>query len=161
VREVFSLAEHSSGGTRIISALRGFGATRRQRSSVVVLSDFRDPDLSLAAKAGVRSLATLAREHQLLSIALVDPHEANLPRAGRVRIEDPERPGATRLLDTNADDLRERYRAAFRASAAALEKRLRRAGSDVTWLRSDRDPLTVLTRAFGARALRPRAGRAA
>ena len=161
LRELFSLAQHSSGGTRLIPALRGFGATRRGRSSIVILSDFRDPDLWLATTAGVRSLAPLAREHQLLSIALVDPHEMNLPRAGRVRIEDPERPTDTRLLDTNADDLRARYRAAFRTSAAALDKRLRRAGSDVTWLRSDRDPLTALTRALGARALRLRPGRAA
>ena len=163
LQQLFALARSPSGGTRVVPALRRLGASRREHSSIVVVSDFRDRELLDGPGEHVPSLALLAREHELLSLVLVDPHEANLPRVGRVRVEDPEIDGATRLLDTHSQELRERYRAAFRVKSAELARRLRRAGSEVAWLRSDGDPLRVLTHALSARtrALAPRSGRAA
>lgn len=149
--------DEPTGGTFIAPAVDAARASLKRPGVVVLLSDFRDPTL-LAADTSVRTagdaLTSLNQRHDIVSIVLYDPREESLPRAGLIRVADPESPGETWLLNSNRARSRSRYRRAWAARAAALERTLRAAGSEVVWLRSDRDPLRTLARFFRARAAR-------
>ena len=87
-----------------------------------------------------------------ISAVLIDPREEELPGVGAVRIEDPERPGATLVLRTGSRRARRRYRQAAAAWRRRLETELRRSGAETLWLRTDRSPLYTLGRFFQERA---------
>jgi len=136
----------------------GLEALREQadaRGVCVLLSDFRDArDPPGGASPFAGALAALARRHDLVSIALYDPREASLPHVGLVRLEDPERPGRTSVLDTGRASVRIAHRRAWARRVQMLERTLRSAGSDVVWMRTDRDPLGTLMHYFRRRAAR-------
>ena len=150
-------AGEPSGETRIDLVLEDLLLHSRHRSVAVLLSDFRDASL-LANERGKTSsrLVALGRGHDLVSIALYDPREESLPKAGLLRLIDPERPGRTLLLNSNSARARTRYQRACRARRRTLDRLLRGAGSDVLWLRTDRDPLRALMHFFRQRSSRSR-----
>lgn len=154
-------AREPAGRTRIEAGIEGLLAHARARSIAILLSDFRPgsgADLTLLgpASTGIRSpLSSLARGHDLVTAILHDPREESLPRAGLVRVQDPEA-ARTLLVNSNSARTRARYRRAWAARAASLERSLRSFGSDVLWLRTDRDPLQTLTRFFHSRSARSR-----
>lgn len=155
-------AREPLGGTRIEAGIDGLLAHAKTRSVAILLSDFRPgsgADLTLfgAASAGARSpLSNLSRRHDLVTAILHDPREESLPRAGLIRVRDPET-ARTLLLNSNSARTRARYQRAWSARAANLEHNLRSAGSDVLWMRTDRDPLQTLMRFFHSRSARTRA----
>ncbi|MEE8581853.1 MAG: DUF58 domain-containing protein [Myxococcota bacterium] len=154
IRSAARTAGAASGGTRLDAAIDGLLALGRQRGVVVLLSDFgqlgwtKDP-----ASGGVITarLATLAQRHDLVSIVLHDPADEILPRAGLVRLADPERPGSRRVVNTGSARVRRRYERAWQARRNELERSLRAAGSDVLWMRTDRAPLKILLHFFEQR----------
>jgi len=122
---------------------------------VFLISDFRPTaDVDGARRSLAPAIGRLAARRDIVSIVVTDPRDRTLPDVGRIRIGDPERPTRTRVLDTHDPDVRVRYAAAARQRAHALERDLRRAGSDVVWLPTDHDPLRVLARFFYERAAR-------
>ena len=139
------------------SGLRALHRRTRQRGVALLLSDFRDAELLPPAPDLPRlraALAPLTRLHDVIAAVVVDRREEELPRVGTVRIEDPERPGATLLLRTTSRRARERYREACAAWRRRLEVELRRSGAETLWLRTDRSPLYALGRFFQERAAR-------
>ena len=152
IRAAVEAAEASTGGTRLAAGLRALRIQARRRAVVVVISDFRDPELPPAALR--EELASLGRRHDLVAALVVDPRELAIPRIGPVRIADPERPGHVRLLDTGSRRTVARYRAAALAAQRRLELELRRSGADVLRLRTDHSPLYALGRFFQERAAR-------
>ena len=143
-----------AGSTRIAVAIRALRAATRQRSVLVLLSDFLDPAL-VAPDAGLcDELGRLARRHQLVAIGVHDARERELLPAGGVRVEDPERPGSSWLLASSSRRARSRYREAAAARAEAIATALRRCGADSLWLEAGQSPLHRL-----ARFLHERAGR--
>jgi len=168
IRAAVRMAEASAGETQLASAIERTLETARQRATVILLSDFRDPELAAAlasrdprgvsarpippgARALRSSLVALSRRHDLVSIVLSDPREEALPRVGLVRVDDPELPGSTWLLDSGSAHARDRYRRAFTQRKRALDRGLEALGSDVLWLRTDRDPLRRLMIYFAKR----------
>ena len=155
-------AREPAGRTRIEAGIEGLLAHARARSVAILLSDFRPgsgTDVSLlgAAGAGRQSpLSNLSRRHDLVTAILHDPREESLPRAGLIRVRDPEA-ARTLLVNSNSARTRARYRRAWAARAATLERSLRSVGSDVLWMRTDRDPLQTLMRFFHSRSARSRA----
>jgi uncharacterized protein (DUF58 family) len=153
VIEAIAGASHpSDGGTSIAAGIEGLLVQARSQAVAILLSDFRTEGIADPAPG----LANLARRHDLVSMILHDPAEERLPRAGLVRLRDPEG-SRSLLLNTNSAKVRARYRRAWASRAAGLERSLRAEGSDVLWLRTDRDPLQTLMRFFQQRAARPRA----
>ncbi len=158
IRTAAVCAGRAAGRTRLapgLEALRAAGP----KAICALISDFRDPELLDAD--GERSpawsaLAATARRHDVVSLVLHDPREESLPRAGLVRLRDPERPGRSLLIHTGRARSRARYRRAWAAWRQAVERALRSAGSEVLLLRSDRDPLPPLMQFFRERASRPR-----
>jgi uncharacterized protein (DUF58 family) len=157
IRSALEWAGAPRGATKLALGLRALGAHARRRSVLILLSDFRDPELfaptgekgELAAE-----LTALARRHDVIAAPLLDPAEEELPRVGPLRITDPERPGVVRIVHTGRQRVRQRYRAAARARRQRLEAELRRCGAELLWLRTDRSPLHALGRFFRERAAR-------
>jgi uncharacterized protein (DUF58 family) len=174
IRAAVEAAATPAGKTRIAVGLRGLLADTRRRASVVLLSDFRDPRLlpgdGVSADRELadsefggpefgnwelrRALSGLARRCDVAAAVVFDPREERLPSAGPVRVADPERPGATFVLDTGSRRARDRYRAACAVRRSRLNRALRRSGVEPLWLRSDQSPLYALGRFFQQRATR-------
>ncbi len=153
------------GDTRIGAGLRAVFAATRRRAVVVVISDFRDPEMFPASEfpasknsAVGTEFGELARRHDVVAAVVVDPREETLPDAGPIRVMDPERPGRVLVLNSGSRRVRDRYRAACSAWRSRIEADLRRCGADTLWIRTDRDPLFALGSFFRNRASR-RSGR--
>jgi len=99
------------GATSLGQALRRAGALARQRSVVVVVSDFRGP------RDWRRPLLEVAGRHDVVAVEIRDPREQELPNAGTLWLVDPET-GRQLRVDTRSERLRRRF-----AVAAADERR--------------------------------------
>lgn len=115
--------------TDLAETLDFVGRVLRRRAVVNVVSDF------MAPKPWDRSLAALARRHQVSCFMVHDPLESAVPDVGLLEIEDAET-GKRRLVDT----------ASLRGAASEAERiaRLRRAGAWARAVRTDEDPFFQL-----------------
>jgi uncharacterized protein (DUF58 family) len=153
IRALVECAGQSAGETRLAAALARARtrSLRSRRSMVFLLSDLRDDDLD-APGAALTELLALARRHDVIAAVLHNPLEDELPDVGTLRLADPEHAGRTLVLRTGRPAVRAQYRAAAVRRRRAVELRLRGAGADVLWLRTDRDPVRALVRFFAAHA---------
>jgi len=106
-------AESPSGAASAASlggALASTGALARQKSLVVVVSDFRGP------QDWRRPLLELAGRHDVVAVEIRDPREQELTNVGLLWLVDPET-GRQLRVDTRSQRLRERF-----AMAAAAER---------------------------------------
>ena len=90
------------GATSIGSALTQIAKIARQRSLVVVVSDFRGPPDWRS------SLLEVASRHAVVAVEIRDPREQALPNIGHVWLVDPET-GRKLHVDTSRRRLRERF----------------------------------------------------
>ncbi|HEV2106258.1 MAG TPA: DUF58 domain-containing protein [Candidatus Eisenbacteria bacterium] len=142
LRDVLDV-EPVPGGTRLGEAARFLARALRRRSLVFWISDFED-------RLDVRDWRVLARRHELTALALRDPRDEALPRAGWVLLEDLES-GARRLVNTSSGAVRQRYAATARERRRAVEQTLARAQCPVVDVRTDRPYVAALMRYFGSR----------
>lgn len=98
------------GATSLGAALRRTGSFARQRSVVLLVSDFRGP------RDWRRPLLELAGRHDVIAVEIRDPREQELPNAGALWLVDPET-GRQLRVDTRSARLRSRF-----AAAAAAER---------------------------------------
>lgn len=138
------------GSARLAAAVDRLRAIARRRATVLLLTDFRDASLDAAGLR--RQVAALGARHDVIALPLRDPAEIELPDVGTLRIADPRRPAATRLLATSRSGVRTQYRNAAETRKNAIDQSLRHAGADVQWLRCDESPLPKLARLFASRA---------
>ncbi len=113
LRLMLALGEEGEGAgaaPALSPALELLGAVARQRSLVVVVSDFRGPHDWRPA------LADVSARHEVLAVEVRDPREDALVDVGEVWFSDPET-GHKLRVDTSDAGLRERF-----AEAAALER---------------------------------------
>ena len=112
LRKEDALGPRTEGESASIGeAMRRVGNMARQRSYVVVVSDFRGP------RDWRRSLLQLSGRHHVVAVEIRDPREQELPKFGILRLVDPET-GRQLKVDTSSDALRSRF-----AEAAAKERR--------------------------------------
>jgi uncharacterized protein (DUF58 family) len=110
-----------SGSGSLRDALELADKVARQRSLVVVVSDFR-------GRADWRSpLLRLAGRHAVLAVEVRDPREQELADVGELRLVDPET-GRQLRVDTGDRGLRERFSAAAADERRALVTSLATAG---------------------------------
>jgi uncharacterized protein (DUF58 family) len=105
------------GATSLAEALRRTNALARQRSFVVVVSDFRGP------RDWRRRLLELASRHDVLAVEVRDPREQELANVGMLWLVDPET-GRQLRVDTRSRSLRERFAAAAGAERTAVARAL-------------------------------------
>jgi uncharacterized protein (DUF58 family) len=139
-RDAAAGAMRAPGGspTSIGEALGRAGAVARQRSYVVVVSDFRGP------RDWRRPMVALGGRHHVVAVEIRDAREQELPKLGVLRLVDPET-GRQLKVDTTS----QRVRAGF-AAAAAEERRavaadLAAAGARHVVLETHGDWLRALT----------------
>lgn len=105
------------GTTSIGEALAQIGRVARQRSLVVVVSDFRGPRDFRAP------LLQLAARHTVVAVEIRDPREQELPNVGHLWLVDPET-GRKLHVDTAKRRLRERFAQAAEEERADLAREL-------------------------------------
>jgi uncharacterized protein (DUF58 family) len=111
LREESEESQRRVGATSLGEAIRRTDALARQRSFVVLVSDFRGPE------DWRRPLLQLAGRHDVVAVEIRDPREQELPSAGELWLVDPET-GRQLRVDTRSAKLRRRF-----ADAAAEERR--------------------------------------
>jgi len=97
--------------TSVGEALKRAGTMARQRSYIVVISDFRGP------RDWRRPLLVPGSRHHVVAIEIRDAREQELPKFGQLRLVDPET-GRQLRVDSSSDRLRRDF-----AAAAAEERR--------------------------------------
>jgi uncharacterized protein (DUF58 family) len=113
--------EERIGATSLGAALIRTGSLARQRSLVVVVSDFRGP------RDWRGPLLDLAGRHDVVALEVRDPREQQLPNVGALWLVDPET-GQLLRVDTRSRRLRERFAAAAADERRELEHMLASAG---------------------------------
>ena len=109
------------GPTFLGEALIRTGSVARQRSIVVLISDFRGP------RDWRRPLLELAGRHDVVAVEIRDPREQELPNAGALWLVDPET-GRQLRVDTRSERLRARFAAAAAAERAEVARLFTSAG---------------------------------
>jgi uncharacterized protein (DUF58 family) len=112
----------NAGATSLGEALRRTGNLAKQRSAVIVVSDFRGP------LDWRRPLLELAGRHDVVAVEIRDPREQELPNAGVLWLVDPET-GRQLRADTRSEQLRARFATAAAAERAELARVLAAAGA--------------------------------
>ena len=135
-------SENPAGATSLEEGISRAGAMTRQRSLVVVVSDFRGP------QDWRRPLLELASRHDVVAVEIRDPREQELANVGFLRLVDPET-GRQLRVDTRSRRLRERFAAAASAERAQVARAFTSVGvrhvvltTSGDWLR----PLVVFLR---------------
>jgi len=103
------------------AAVAQAGAIARQRSLVVVVSDFRGP------RDWRRRLLQVAGRHDVVAVEVRDPREQELSNVGLLWLVDPET-GRQLRVDTRSRRLRERFAAAAAAERGEIEREFASAG---------------------------------
>jgi uncharacterized protein (DUF58 family) len=109
------------GSTPLGEALHQLGAVARQRSLVVVVSDFRGP------LDWREALLAVAGAHEVLAVEIRDPREQELPDVGPIWLVDPET-GRHLRIDTRSERLRRRFALAAGEERLELARLLASAG---------------------------------
>jgi uncharacterized protein (DUF58 family) len=109
------------GATALGEAVRRTGALARQRSLVVVVSDYRGD------RGWQRPLLELAGHHDVVAVEIRDPREQELTDVGLLYLVDPET-GRQLRVDTRSRRLRERFAMAAAAERAQVARELSSAG---------------------------------
>ena len=126
------------GATSIGEALQRLGNLARQRSYVVVVSDFRGP------RDWRRPLLMLGGRHDVVAIEIRDPREQELPRFGQLRLVDPET-GRQLKVDTSSERLRAQFAAAAAGERREVAAEIASAGARHVVLATEGDWLRELT----------------
>lgn len=140
------LDHESARGTRLGASARFLTRTLKRRSLVFWISDFED-------RLEASDWRVMAARHELTALAVRDPADDQLPRAGWVLLEDLET-GKRRLVDTNSEALRRRYAQGARDRRRAAEAALAQALCPVVEIRTDKPYVPSLVQYFKQRKSR-------
>ena len=145
IRDLLSF-EPARHGTNIAGAMAYASRLLRNRSVVVIISDFRD-------KGWEQQLRSLSSQHDVVAITVDDPREIEIPDVGWIEMVDAETDEKV-LVDTSSRDARMRIRIGAEEQRQARRAALEYAGADQVALRTDRPYVQPLHDAFARRAAR-------
>jgi uncharacterized protein (DUF58 family) len=122
IREILAF-DGQGKGTNIAEALRYLNGVLKKRSIAFLFSDFQDSGYDTP-------LRIAAKRHDFVGVHVHDLRERELPKAGILRMRDPET-GRERWLDTADRKLRQQWTANYDQQMAGVEQLFRQAGSDI------------------------------
>lgn len=99
------------------------------------------------------TLALTHQRHDLISVALTDPRESELPNVGLITLEDAET-GELVEIDTGNQAMRDRYRQLAAERRSAFQSNMRKKGLDWIEASSEGPYLPALRQLFARRAAR-------
>jgi len=153
VREILFF-EPKRRGTNLVRVLRFAHQVVRRQAVAFLLSDFLGPSPEDGANGELRrALELVHRRHDLVAMVVSDHRESELPRIGRVTLEDAET-GEQIEIDTSDEVVRDRFRHQTERRREDLRQTLRGTGIDTLEIDSDRPYLAPLRRFFRTRAAR-------
>lgn len=113
--------QSAAGATSLAEGIARTGAFARQRSLVVLVSDFR------GIQDWQRPLLELAGRHDVVAVEIRDPREQELSSVGLLWLVDPET-GRQLRVDTRSRRLRERFAAAATTERVQVTRAIAAAG---------------------------------
>ena len=128
----------SGAATSVGGALQRVGALARQRSYIVVVSDFRGP------RDWRRPLLVLGGRHHVVAVEIRDAREQELPKFGQLRLVDPET-GRQLKVDTSSERVRSQFAAAAAQERREVAAEITSTGARHVVLRTEGDWLRELT----------------
>jgi uncharacterized protein (DUF58 family) len=137
------------------AALDYLNRVQRRKSVVFLISDFLDNNAPHAAPESplFSTLALTHQRHDLISIALSDPREFELPEVGLITLEDAET-GEMVEIDTGSRQVRQRYAQLAAERRSYFQSGMRKKGLDWIEARTDGPYLPALRQLFARRASR-------
>ena len=145
IREILTL-QATGNGTSISTALEYLNRVARRRCVVFLISDFQD-------KGYDKALRVARRRHDIVSICISDPREAELPAVRFNELQDAET-GRRALIDTASAAFRRAFHMRKVAAAETRKRDLRRLRSDSVELTTGQSYVEPLIRLFHAREAR-------
>jgi uncharacterized protein (DUF58 family) len=134
------------------AALDYLNRVQRRKTVVFLISDFLD-ESQPATRDLFSTLALTNQRHDLISIALSDPRESELPAVGLITLEDAET-GEMVEVDTGNKNIRQRYAALARKRKESFQTNMRKKGLDWIEAHTDQPYLPALRNLFARRANR-------
>jgi uncharacterized protein (DUF58 family) len=138
IRELLAI-EPEGKGTDIGAALEFMNKVQKKRAIVFLVSDLQDRNWQ-------KQLQIANRRHDVVAVSTNDAAETELPRAGLMRIEDPET-GNTCVIDTSSKRVRRAWTQLANESRIAIEQTLRRSRVDQIKVKTG-EPFTRALRQF-------------
>jgi len=147
--------EPNGKGTNHKATLDYLNRVQARKTVVFLISDFLDKHSTLPSSHSplFNILALTNQRHDLVSIALSDPRESELPNVGLITLEDAET-GEMVEINTNSKKVREHYAALARDRRAHFESNMRKKGLDWIEASTDQPYLPALRQLFARRASR-------
>jgi uncharacterized protein (DUF58 family) len=142
-------APTENGPTRLRDLLDAAASLTKRRSTLFVVSDF------ISEPGWERSLALLARRHEVVAVRVLDPLELDLPDLGLLTMRDSET-GEQLLVDTHDAGFRKRFVRIAAQREAELRQGLTKAGVDALELATDGDLVDAVVRFADMRKRRAR-----
>lgn len=138
IRELLAL-EPEGSGTDIAGALEFLNKVQKKRSIVFLVSDMQDRNWQ-------RPLQIANRRHDVVAVRTDDSGEHELPKAGLMRIVDPET-NRMNIIDTSSTKVRNAWKQLSVERTIAVEQTLRRCNVDEIHLKTG-EPFTHALRQF-------------
>lgn len=135
-------------GTQHRVALNYLNRVQKRKAVVFLVSDFQESDAQTFT-----TLALTNQRHDLISIALSDPRESQLPNVGLITLEDAET-GEMIEVDTGNTSIRTNYEKQAQRSRDIFNKQMRKRGLDWIEASTDQAYIPALRRLFARRATR-------
>ena len=145
IRELIEFKPESQG-TDIANALKYMNSIINKRAIVFIISDFIASDFE-------KPLTIAARKHDTVAVQIYDTRESSIPKAGLIRLYDPET-GDMRWIDTDSKRIRNEYHNWWNSKQAYLQKVLNKNKVDLVKLRTDRSYIAPLQNFFKLRERR-------
>lgn len=145
IRELLAHTPQHSG-TNPAAALAYLGKVQRRSSICFIISDFICPDFS-------HEVALIAKRHDLIAIAVVDPSETSFPAMNLVSFKDAET-GTTHIIDTSSRSTQQYLQESLKDRLTKLNSLMKKVGADLVTLRTDKPYAISLRKFFKIRAKR-------
>ena len=135
-------------GTQHRVALNYLNRVQKRKAVVFLVSDFQESDAQTFT-----TLALTNQRHDLISVALSDPRESQLPNVGLITLEDAET-GEMIEVDTGSSSIRTKYEKQARRNRDIFNQQMRKKGLDWVEASTDQEYIPALRRLFARRATR-------
>lgn len=154
IRDILAF-EPTGKGTNHRAALDYLNRVQRRKTVVFLISDFLDNSAEDTRQplSLFNTLSLTNRRHDLVSIALSDPREMELPNVGLITLEDAET-GEMVEINTSSSKVRKSYAALANERRAHFESNMRKKGLDWIEAPTDQSYMPALRQLFARRASR-------